>query len=139
MDRTLKLIFAISQTMRNIKELYKRHQNNFKSYEKFQNLKDLAQKLSPPRPFVFWTQNGCISLDFEATKKCKKSFFMTKKIQLRCVFYIFALASNVFELSSKTRYFPCGLCPMARKFSIMGHKLQGKYRVFEDNSKNGWS
>ena len=29
-------------------------------------------------PFVFWTQNGRISLDFEATKKCKKSL-ITKK------------------------------------------------------------
>ena len=69
MDRTLKLIFTISQTVRYIKKLYKRHQNSFKSYEKFQTLKDLAQKLMLPRLFVFWTQNGRRSLNFEATEK----------------------------------------------------------------------
>ena len=46
MDGTLELIFAISQTVRNIKKLHNRHQNNFKRCEKFQSLKDLAQKLS---------------------------------------------------------------------------------------------
>ena len=53
MDGTLTLISAISETIRDRKKLIKRHQNTFKSYEKFQSLKDLAQKLGLPRQFVF--------------------------------------------------------------------------------------
>ena len=95
----------------------------------------MAQKLQPPRPFVILTQNGRISLDFAATKKFKKSFFMKKIFQLGCVFYIIALGGKIFELSSKTRYFLRSLGPIRYRFYLMGPKLLGKYRVFRNNSK----
>ena len=78
MDGTLTLIFAISKTTRDSKNLIKKHSNIFKSYVKFQSLKDLANKLSVSNPFVFWTQNDHNSLNFGATKKLKTHFF-TKK------------------------------------------------------------
>ena len=62
----------------------------------------VAQKLGPPRPFVFRNQNGHISLNFAATKKFKTSFGI-KKIQCGCILYIFFLAQKILELSSKTR------------------------------------
>ena len=34
----------------------------FKKYNFSQNLEGVAQKLSPPRPFQFWTSQGCGSL-----------------------------------------------------------------------------
>ena len=42
MDGTLTLIFAISETIRDRKKFIYEHQNTFKSYEKFQSLKDLT-------------------------------------------------------------------------------------------------
>ena len=53
MDGTLTLIFTISETIRDSKKFIYRHQNTFKSYVKFQSLRDLAQKLSMPRSFKF--------------------------------------------------------------------------------------
>ena len=109
--------------------------NTFKSYADFENFKGVIKKLGRPCPFVFWTKNGHISLNFAATKKFKKSFLIKKAFQLRCIFYIFALASTVFDLSSKTRYSSCSLCPMMLNLRAIGHKLLGKYRVFDNNSK----
>ena len=43
------------------------HLNIFKRYEFSQNLKVVAQKLSPPRPFQFWTSEGRGSLILWAT------------------------------------------------------------------------
>ena len=71
MDGTLTLIFAISETIRDSKKFTNKHYNTSKSYVKFQSLRDLAQKLGMPRPFVFWTQNGRNLLNFRATKKFK--------------------------------------------------------------------
>ena len=45
--------------------------NIFKSYENFESLKVVAQKLSAPRSFVFWGQNSRYSLNFEARKNFK--------------------------------------------------------------------
>ena len=45
MDRALMLIFAISEIKKDIKKFIYKCQNTFKSYKKFQSLKDLAQKL----------------------------------------------------------------------------------------------
>ena len=53
MDGTLTLIFTISETIRDNKKFIKRYQNTFKSYEKFQSLEELAQKLSMPSLFDF--------------------------------------------------------------------------------------
>ena len=63
----------------------------FKSYVDFESFKGVAQKLGPPRPFVFLTQNNHILLNFAATKRFKKINFH-KKNQFGCIFYIFALA-----------------------------------------------
>ena len=43
-----------------LKKFISRYQNTFKGYVKFQCFKDLAQKLSVPCPFLFWTQNGLV-------------------------------------------------------------------------------
>ena len=42
------------------------------------------------------------------------TFFIKRKLQLRYIFYIFAPASTIFELSSKMWYILSILCPMAR-------------------------
>ena len=42
MDRTLTLIYAISEDIRDIKKFMYRYQNIFKSYVKFEILKVLA-------------------------------------------------------------------------------------------------
>ena len=47
----------------------------FKSYVDFESFKGVAQKLGPPRLFVFSTENGRISLDFAATRRLKKNYF----------------------------------------------------------------
>ena len=54
MDPGLKGKFWISETITDIKKVQKYYFNIFKSYENFKNLKDVAQILSPPRPFVFF-------------------------------------------------------------------------------------
>ena len=52
MNGTLKLIFAISETIGDNKKFLKRYQNTFKSYVKPPSLKDLAQKLGQNYPPV---------------------------------------------------------------------------------------
>ena len=42
MDGTLALIFAISKTIGDSKKFIKKHLNTFKTYVKFQSLRDLA-------------------------------------------------------------------------------------------------
>ena len=118
-----------------------RHQNNLKSYEKFQSLKYLAQKLSVPWPFVFLNQNGCHLLNFAATNL---SFWLKVNwIQaFNCCFMTLSLRQTVFEISSKTRYPPYYVPPTTyennfwKLFSyIVGGTQQGGYHVLDDTSK----
>ena len=73
MDGTLSLIFAITETITEIKKFIERHKIIFKNCVKFLNLKDLAQKLTLSRPSVLQTQNGCHFPSFGATKTFLKS------------------------------------------------------------------
>ena len=56
------------------KGLTKYHQNNLKSYNDFEILRTLAQRLRAWQLFVFSNQNGRNSLNFEATKKSTNIF-----------------------------------------------------------------
>ena len=53
MDGTLPTDFAMSETMRDIKILWKGLFSSFKKYIDFQNLKGVALKLSLPGLFEF--------------------------------------------------------------------------------------
>ena len=59
-------IFCNSCTIENIKNWSYYHLNIFKKYEFSQNLEDVAQKLSLPRPFLFWACQGRGSSNFLA-------------------------------------------------------------------------
>ena len=101
MDPGLKGKFWISETITDIKKVQKYYFNIFKSYENFESLKGVAQILSPPRPFVFWTQNGHYLANFGVTKKFKKSKFTKKIFQLGSIYFIFALECTVLAQINK--------------------------------------
>ena len=71
-------IFLKSETIRDIKKSMWYHQNIFKSYVNFEKLKDVAQKLSPPRQFEFWKRSSPISANFEARRMFKVPEFSKK-------------------------------------------------------------
>ena len=105
MDGQVITEISNSETMRDIKKLDKIHPiwNIFLMKKYYLNF-FVAAKLSAPRPFVFWTQNGCHLLNFAATKKFKNIFFTRKIFQLGSVFLSFCSGFTLFELFTKRRF-----------------------------------
>ena len=97
----------------------------------------MAQTLSLPRPFVFWTQNGHSSLNFED----RKMYWIpnvVKKNSIFCVFDNFCSHLSGFLVIVKKAIFFLKLMPTPEKFLLC--KFQNKkYRVFGDNSKSSWN
>ena len=50
-----------------VSKSYQNHTYILKSYRLLQSLRALAQKMSPPGPFKFWTSQGHTSLNFWVT------------------------------------------------------------------------
>ena len=77
MDGELFSIFFISETSRDIKQIFQHQLNIFKSCINFQNQEGGAQTLSLPRPFQFWNTSSHRSLNFAARITVSNWFFMT--------------------------------------------------------------
>ena len=112
--------------------------NIFLFFWDFEIWKVVAQKLSLPRPFVFWTQNGRSSLIFTATKKLD-NIFSTKKNLILVVFCKFLFSDKLF-LSYRQKceiafaFYPPS-CQNLPKSDSLGGGKRTRLRVFDDNSK----
>ena len=114
--------FWKSQTNSDIKKFMKYNQNIFKSYNEFEILKVVAQKLSPPCPLEFWTRNSRNSVNFEARRMFKVPKFSKKYLKF-LIFYHFLLSLEGFlhNLQKRDIVFPVSPLMMVKTTSIRGN------------------
>ena len=122
--------FWKSQTNSDIKKFMKYHQNIFKSYNEYETLKVVAQKLSPPCPLEFWIRNSRNSVNFEARRIFKVPKFSKKYLKF-LIFHQFLLSLERFLHNlQKTRYHVRSFFLMLVVLTIMRGVLGTQYRVF---------
>ena len=102
MDPGLKGKLLISETITDIKKIQYYHLNIFKSYENFENLESVAQKLSLPCPFQFWTSNSRSLVNFEVGNMFQN---LEENISSFRYYQTFALTLTVSSQFTKTPYF----------------------------------